>query len=61
MTLKVFAICFHRPTFGKIETELLLIPAKESPHIGAVRSSISGNRILSKNFSGKRALLRITN
>ena len=35
MTLKVFAICFHGPMFGKIETKLLLIPAKETPHMGS--------------------------
>ena len=35
MTLKVFTICFHGPTFGKIETKLLLIPAKESTHRGS--------------------------
>ena len=35
MTLKVFAICYHGPMFGKIETKLLLIPAEETPHMGS--------------------------
>ena len=35
MTLKVFAICFHGPMFGKIGTKLLLIPAKETPRMGS--------------------------